>query len=121
MNKAQAIDKFWNSFELPAYDENSVPDDAVMPYITYSLSTDSLDNPVTLSGSLWYRSESWKDITLKSEEISKKVSEKGFYSDKIDGGYLWITRGSPFAQRMTDINPVKRIYINLMVEFLTAY
>ena len=121
MDKAQAIDKFWNSFELPAYDENSVPDDAVMPYITYSLSTDNLDNPVTLSGNLWYRSESWKEITLKSEEISKKVSEQGFYLDKIEGGYVWITRGSPFAQRMTDTNPVKRIYINLMAEYLTAY
>ena len=77
MDKAQAIDRFWNSFDLPAYDENSVPDDAKMPYITYSLTVDNLDSPVTLSGNLWYRSESWKDITLKSEEISKKVSEKG--------------------------------------------
>jgi hypothetical protein len=121
MDKAQAIDRFWNSFGLPAYDENSVPDDAKMPYITYSLTVDNLDSPVTLSGSLWYRSESWREITLKSEEISKKVSEKGFYSAKLDKGYVWITRGSPFAQRMTDTDPIKRIYINLMAEFLTAY
>lgn len=121
MDKAQAIDKFWNSFGLPAYDENSVPNDAVMPYITYSLSIDNLDNPVVLSGNLWYRSESWKEITLKSEEISKKVSEQGFYLDKIEGGYVWITRGSPFAQRIADTDPIKKIYINLMAEFLTAY
>lgn len=121
MNKVQAIHNFWSSFGLMAYDENSVPEDARMPYITYSVATDSLDGPVPLSGNLWYRSGSWEDITLKSEEIAKVVGENGFYSVKIDNGYLWITKGSPFAQRMTDTYPVKRIYINLMAEFLTAY
>jgi hypothetical protein len=82
---------------------------------------DSLGSPVTLAGDIWYRSESWEDITLKSEEIAKKVSEKGFYSDQIDGGYVWIVKGSPFSQRMTDVSPVKRIHINLMAEYLTAY
>jgi len=121
MDKAQAIHNFWLQFGLPAYDENSVPDNAVMPYITYTVASDNFDNPVSLSGSLWYRSETWKDISLKSDEISKKVSEKGYYIIEVNDGYLWITRGSPFAQRMTDTNPVKRIYINLMAEFLTAY
>lgn len=121
MDKVQAIDNFWNSFDLPAYDENSVPDDAEMPYITYSVMTDSLDHVVTLSGNLWYRDRSWKEITLKSEEIAKAVGEYGFYITKLDNGYIWITKGSPFAQRMTDTDPVKRIYINLQAEFLTAY
>ena len=121
MDKVQAIHNFWSQFGLPAYDENSVPDDAVMPYITYTVSTDSLDEPIPLSGNLWYRSTLWKDITLKSEEIAKKIAEKGFYSVKLDNGYLWITKGSPFAQRMTDTDPVKRIYLNIMAEFLTAY
>ena len=121
MDKVQAIHNFWSQFGLPAYDENSVPDDAIMPYITYTVATDSLDQPVTLSGSLWYRSNSWREITLKSEEIAKVVAEKGFYSAKLDNGYVWITKGSPFAQRMTDTDPTKRIYINLMAEFLTAY
>lgn len=121
MDKVQAIHNFWSQFGLPAYDENSVPDDAVMPYVTYTVATDSLDQPVALSGNLWYRSNSWKEITLKSEEIAKAVAEKGFYSTKLNNGYVWITKGSPFAQRMTDTDPIKRIYINLMAEFLTAY
>lgn len=37
MNKAQAIQAFWESFGVPAYEESTVPDDAVMPYITYSM------------------------------------------------------------------------------------
>lgn len=121
MDKVQALDNFWNSFGLPAYDENSVPDDAAYPYITYTVATDSLDNAIPLSANIWYRARSWKDITLKSEEIAKKIAERGFYSVKLDHGYMWLTKGSPFARRMTDADPIKRIYINVMAEFLTAY
>ena len=27
MNKAQALDQFWNGFGIPAWDENTVPED----------------------------------------------------------------------------------------------
>jgi len=39
-----------------------------------------------------------------------------------DDGYLYLTKGTPFIQRMPDVSDtVKRIYINIMVEFLSAY
>ena len=41
-NKWQAIDRFWNSFGIPAYDESSVPQGATMPYITYHAEVASL-------------------------------------------------------------------------------
>ena len=43
MDKSQAVHDFWSSFGLTAYDENAVPDNAQMPYITYSVVTDSLE------------------------------------------------------------------------------
>ena len=43
MTAEQTLHSFWSSFGLTAYDENSVPDDAVLPYITYSVSYDSFD------------------------------------------------------------------------------
>lgn len=121
MDKVQALHAFWNSFGIPAYDENSVPQTAVMPYITYTVATDSLGNAIPLSGNIWYRERTWKNITQKADEIARAVSEHGYYSAKLDNGYMWLTGGSPFAQRMTDTDPVKRIYINIMAEFLTAY
>lgn len=123
MDKDQAIQDFWSSFGLPAYDENSVPDGAEMPYITYSSQTGAMGDVLILSGSIWYKSLSWKDISLKKEEIASKVGQDGFYIKHIDGGYLWITRGIPFAQRMSDPGSdlVRRMYINLNAEFLTAY
>ena len=121
MDKSQAIHQFWSGFDLTAYDENTVPDDVQIPYITYSVRTDSLGNVLMLSGSLWYRSPSWAEISQKAEQISKYVANMA--PIKIDGGYLWIMKGTPFAQRMSDPGDdmVRRIYINIIAEFLTAY
>ena len=119
MDKSQAITAFWGNFGLPAYNENNVPDKVDMPYITFNVVLDNLGHPVNLNGNLWYKGTSWKDITLKLEEITKYLQDGKIIP--IDGGYMWIVRGSPFAQRVNDDNNlVKRIYINLTAEFLTA-
>lgn len=121
MDKMQAIHKFWSSFGLTAYDQNTVPDNAQMPYITYDVSVGALDDTVVLTGSLWYHSTSWKEISEKSEAIARMIGS-GYYIDKVNDGYVWITRGRPFAQRMADENrDVRRIYIVLNAEFLTAF
>ena len=121
MTKAAAIYQFWSGFGLTAYEENSVPTDAAFPYITYQLVTDSFDREVPVSASLWYRSESWTAINAKTEEISQKISRGG----KIipcDGGVIWLKRGQPFAQNMGDEsdNLIKRKYLNITAEFMTA-
>ena len=121
MTKAAAIYQFWNSFGLTAYEENSVPDDAAFPYITYQLVTDSFDREIPLAYSIWYRSESWTAINAKTEEISQRISRGG----KIipcDGGAIWLKRGQPFAQSMGDERDdlIKRKYLNITAEFITA-
>ena len=121
MTKAAAIYQFWNSFGLTAYDENTVPTDADFPYITYQFVTDSFDREIPLSASLWYRSESWTEINAKTEEISQKISRGGKIIS-CDGGAIWLKRGQPFAQSMGDEsdNLIKRKYLNITAEFITA-
>lgn len=133
MNKAQAIHNFWNSFGIPAYDENSVPDKVpdgrgnmvplTFPYITYGEAVSSIGNVVPLSASIWDRTSSWQNISLKADEIAKRLGEFGYYKLKLDEGYVWFVQGNPFAQRMSDPNDdqIKRIYLNVLAEFLTAY
>ena len=121
MNKAQAIHQFWSMF-LTAYDENTVPtgaDAPKFPYITYSLSEDNLDNNVIMHASLWYRSPSWSEIEAKVAEIAATISRRE--PIPIDGGYVWIKRGSPFAQRGKDQNDdmIRTIHINITTEYLT--
>ena len=123
MTKGQAIQKFWESFGLMAYDETTVPDDAPFPYITYSVQTDSIDNVVMGNASLWYKTYSWKDISEKTEEISRAIVKMNPPSVKIDGGRLYITKGVPFAQRMREESDdtIRRMLLNVNYEFLTEY
>lgn len=121
MTKAAAMYQFWSSFGLTAYEENTVSDDAKFPYITYQLVTDSFDREIPLTASLWYRSESWTAINAKTEEISQKISRGGKIIS-CDGGAIWLKRGQPFAQNMGDENDdlIKRKYLNITAEFMTA-
>lgn len=123
MDKAQALHNFWSSFGIPAYDALTVPDDAQMPYITYEVSTDSFDNQVFLTASIWYNNFSWKDVTEKSEQVAKAIYDLHPSGIKIDNGRLLIFRGSPFAIRMNDDRDkmIRRIVLNIVAEFLTAY
>ena len=121
MTKAAAIYQFWNSFGLTAYEENTVPHDAVFPYITYQLVTDSFDREVAATASIWYRSESWTAVNAKTEEISQTISRGGKIVS-CGGGVIWLKRGQPFAQNMRDESDdlIKRKYLNITAEFITA-
>lgn len=122
MDKSQAIQAFWESFDIPAYDENTVPDDAQMPYITYNVVTNAVDSITLLTASVWYRSSSWVDISRKVDEIAAKLASNGYYSAPLDNGVVWMVQGSPFAQRMSDPEDdmIRRYYLNVTAEFLTA-
>lgn len=123
MDKFQALHSFWASFGIDAYDENTVPTgDAkpAYPYITYDASISNLGAPVALSGSLWYYGTSWSQVTTKLSEIQLRLG-RGGQMIPMDGGALWIVQGSPFAQRVSDPNDmVRRIFINIEAEYITA-
>lgn len=124
MNKAQVIHEFWSSFGLKAIDETSAYDEKMeLPdnYISYEVQTGNFGDPVFLTASLWYRSTSWAEISQKADQIAAYIG----YGGKIlpvDGGYIWIKLGSPFAQRMAvdHDSSIRRIYMNITVDFLTA-
>ena len=121
MTKAAAIYHFWSGFGLTTYEENTVPENAVFPYVTYQLVTDGFDAEVMATASLWYRSESWTAINAKTEEISSQIGRGGKII-KCDGGCIWIKRGQPFAQNMGDESDglIRRKYINIVTEFITV-
>lgn len=123
MDKAQAIHSFWSGFGLDAYDELTVPEDATFPYITYNVKTDSIGNICLMSASIWYRSTSWKEVSDIAEEIAEYIVKMTPPSIEIDNGRLYISKGTPFAQRMSEPSDdmVRRIYININAEFLTAF
>ena len=115
-----ALNTFWNSFSIPAYDSNTVPDDASFPYITYEASIGNLDNKVLLNARLWYRTTSWAGISQKAKEIISTVG--GGYGIPYDDGRLWIVMASPAAQRMSepDDPSVRTILLQIEAEYQTV-
>ena len=89
MDKEQALHQFWSSFGLTAYDENTVPDNALTTnggkYLTYIVATASLGDPTPLYANLWYKSSSWAEITVKANEISEAIGGGGAIVS-FDGG-----------------------------------
>lgn len=117
-SREQALDAFWNSFQWAAYDENTVPDDAELPRITYNVAVGSLNSDIAMQASLWIRSTSWDAITQKADEIGAEL-ERGGRMIPYTGGGLWIRQGTPFAQRMNDPDDtIRRIYLNVAVEYI---
>lgn len=121
MTKEQALQEFWSSFGLTAYDENTVPDDATPPYITYSVSTGAYGSSISMPASLWYRSQSWKSITEKADEIAEYIGLGGKMIVH-DTGALWIKQASTFAQRMSDDvdKSIRRIVLNIVVDYINS-
>ena len=126
MNKYQALQYFWSLFTWKAYNENTVPDDAMTrnngKYITYEAETDSYGYDLLLSASLWQRSTSWTEIHAKAEEIAEYIETQFPPEIPVDGGFLKIRKASPFATDMRDDDDtIRRVRLNVYAEFLTAH
>lgn len=118
MQKEMALHTFWSSFGVPAYDESTVPEDAEIPRITYSVQTDSFNRPVSLTASIWDRSKSWQRVTGIKDLIGVAVGYGGT-TVNYEGGMVWIKPRTPFAQRMSDPDDsIRRIVLNLEAEFI---
>lgn len=121
MTKQEALQFFWSQFGVPAYEENSVPDVANIDegYITYQKIEGEFEEPIFPTGSIWARGDSWRQAEGIKDAIDD-ILKRGGQIIKIDGGRLWIQRGSPFAQGLADTDKtIRRYVINLAMEFMT--
>lgn len=128
MDRIQALHGFWSSFGIPAIDEQSAYDeqdtkelDITWPYITYEVATGYFDEPVALVADIWDNSTSWATASQLALQIEQRIGRGGIMIP-YDGAAIWITRGSPFAERKDAETgyDVRRIHININAEFLSA-
>ena len=128
MTREQAIFDFWNSFNIPAFEENSVPtgeNAPAYPYITYQLVVDDFRGQVQTSASVYDRDKNnysaLFQVLQKTAEIRKKISRGGIML-AFDSGVVWLKPNTPFSQIMGDSedNAVRRAYLNMTAEFISA-
>ena len=121
MTKNKALYAWLNEF-MPFYRASSVPDDVEFPYGTYEYIESAFDggeNGMTVN--LWFYTASEATPDAKAQELSELIGNGGV-TIPCDGGYIWLKRGTPFCQSLrdeTDSN-IKRRYINITAEYLTA-
>lgn len=124
MNKQEAYHAFWSSFGWKAYNEASVPDNALESndnrYITYQGASGNLGQEMVLTASLFHRSTSWVTIHAKQEEISERLERMWPPSVPFDGGRLRIVKSQPFGVDESDEDPsIRRVRLNVHVEYLS--
>lgn len=122
MDKEQGYNSFLASASgLSCYEENNIPDGAILPYMTYQGISDSLGSVCFSVCTIWDRSSSWAFLDGKKKEMEEYIGGGRLIS--IDNGRIFFCKGSPFAQRVKDASDqtVKGWTFNLQIEFLTEY
>lgn len=122
-----ALQSFWSSFGWAAYDEQTVfPDGAqpAFPHITYEAGDGDFGHETFLVAHLWDRSTDWQRLKQKAAEIKAYLKDGGVKIN-VEDGQLWfkLVDTMTFSQPIesgSDDPAVKRILINLTVEYLTV-
>ena len=121
-SKYGALHQWLGGFGMKAYVNTAVPEDAELPYITYSAVL-----PVwgggegAVSLDVWRRTTSEARANADADAISQALGLSGVML-MCAGGSLWIRRGAPFAQpAASGEDGVTRRHINLVVESTTTY
>ena len=120
MTKGAALQSFFDSI-MTSYAASSVPDNAALPYLTYDFITSAWDGgEVGLTVNMWFRTTSEKEPNAAVDRLSKAIGLGGVQLP-CDDGMIWLKRGSPWAQSLTDETDktIKRRYINVTAEYLT--
>ena len=121
MTKEQALHNFFNSFGITGHRNTAVPDDAVLPYLTYTVPVSSfLEEPVSITVHTYHYTESEAIPDELAEAIRKKIGMGGVVLH-CDGGAIWLKWGEPWCQSLVDDTDktIKRRYINITAEYLT--
>ena len=120
MTKGAALQSFFDSI-MTSYAASAVPGNATLPYLTYDFITSAWDGgEVGLTVNMWFRTTSEKEPNEAVDKLSKAIGLGGVQLP-CDDGVIWLKRGSPWAQSLTDETDktIKRRYINVTAEYLT--
>lgn len=114
-----ALYTFFSGFGLPAYPEDTVPDDETLPYITYQIAIPEWEKPVSLYARVWYRSNSFAAISAKVGEIDDAIGPGAVVP--MENGAIWLYKDSPFIQFMPyEGDPtLKCMYLSMNMQAIT--
>ena len=113
MDTARALYSFFSGFGIPAYVENTVPDGAELPYITYELLKPDRLSQASFTARIWYRDTSFAAITAKADAIRRVI--EGGHSIPTSDGALRIWPDNTFLQFQPPDEPELKIAYLMMI------
>lgn len=118
MTKEAALNMFFNQF-MKAYPNTNVPDDAVFPYMTYSVEDGVFDTTTYMTVQMWFKTDSEAEPNRKTRELKEALSHGGRLV-LFDGGGAWLVPGTPWCINATaqDDKTIKLRQINIEVNHL---
>lgn len=118
-NVAKALSAFWNSFSIPAYLEDHVPDDAQLPYITYTQVQPDWRESGSTQGRIWYKSNSFVDVNAKVDEIAEVIGEG--HSIQTTDGLIVLYKDVNFCQPQPfpEDSKIRVMYLNVIINAYT--
>ena len=109
---AKTLKQFFGGFGIPAYAEDSVPDDVDIPYLTYPLVEPEWQKQASFYVQGWYKATGYAEMIEKCDQITREIGDGIIVST--DKGYIVLRPETPKVQFRTDQNKdVKVFYINL--------
>lgn len=109
---ASALYDFYSSFGVPAYQTDTVPDDAQLPYIAYSYAEPRHDLPASHYAQIYMRTNGNEQLLALAGRIVEAVGEGTRLTDGVT-----LRPSTPLVQIMVDANDpdVRFAYINLQL------
>lgn len=112
-NVATALYNFFDSFSIPAYVEDNIPEDASLPYITYPIVVPDQLQSTVLHARVWYRSQSAVSMLDMCDTIRSAIGSGITLSTGNGSIVIYAPNRTPFMQMQSMNDP------NLKVGYLT--
>lgn len=109
---ARALYLFWHGFGLEAYTTQNIPEDAAVPYITYSLVETEPTEPASHYAMVYYRATDNVAMLAKVDEIKEAIGTGKLL--RTGGGYVMIRPSTPYVQTQGE-DENRYAYINLQI------
>lgn len=114
ISTATALYNFFSGFDLPAYNESTIPDDAELPYIVYQLVEPEWSEKTIMYVRVYYRNKTSNFEALqKADEIAGAVGV-GIRLD-CQGGYVVLRPETPLIQPIPPENDIHGALVTLQI------
>lgn len=113
---ASALYTFFSGFGITAYTTNNVPENAVLPYLTYDLAVGKTLSSAPIGARLWWEGTLPAALFEKADEIQSSIGTG--IQLPCGNGYIWLYQGDPFVQPVSDEDDrLSTLYLNVTASF----